>query len=225
AKAAPARPAPGTLPGPRPAATPAAAPPGRVVLPEFARRQGQDRDPGPILPEAPRREGPATKPVAASQPDQLKALTGLIRTTFAHFTIGSVVGGGQTGVVFRALDTRDQSEVALKVFLPEFSLNMEDVQRFTRSAKTLAALRHLNLIALYAGGRQSHQCWLSMELVEGPSAAWLMQRAAAGHADVKAGLRVLLHGTRALIYLHGKQVLHRNLTPENMVMSRADGVV
>src|SRR5262249_40928726 len=128
-------------------------------------------------------------------------------------------------VVFRALDDRDSGEVALKVFLPEFSLDGEDLARFTRSARTIAPLHHLNLISLYAGGREAGHCWLSMELVEGPSVAWLMQRAAAGHPDVKAATRVLLHATRALIYLHGKQVLHRNLTPENMVMSRADGIV
>jgi serine/threonine-protein kinase len=155
----------------------------------------------------------------------VQALTGLINTALAHFTVGPILGVGRTGVVFRALDNRDRSEVALKVFVPEVSQNEEAVLRFTRAAKTIAPLRHLNLVGLTGAGREQGRLWLSMELVEGPPVAWLVQQAAAGQSDWRAGLRVLLHVTRALIYLHGKQVLHRNLTPENLLMNRSDGMV
>src|SRR4029077_15904126 len=133
---------------------------------------------------------PSLTPAAGPQ-----ALTSLVNSTVGHFTIGPVLGVGQTGVVFRALDNRDRGEVALKVFVPEFSRDEEEVLRFTRAAKTIAPLRHLNLVSLTGGGRESGRCWLSMELVEGPSAAWLVQQAAAGKTDWRAGLRVLLHVT------------------------------
>jgi serine/threonine-protein kinase len=164
-------------------------------------------------------------PPAANLSGGVQGLTQLVNAVLAYFTVGPVLGIGRTGVVFRALDTRDRSEVALKVFAPEFSRDEEEVMRFTRAAKTMAPLRHLNLVGLIGGGREHGRCWLSMELVEGPSVAWLVQQAAAGQVDWRAGLRVLHHATRALIYLHGKQVMHRNLTPENLLMNRSDGLV
>src|SRR5262249_9152517 len=157
------------------------------------------------------RQIPRPAPAPAANPaGGVQALMPLVNTVVAHFTIGPVLGVGRTGVVFRALDNRDRNEVALKGYVPEFSRDDEEVLRFPRAAKTIAPLRHLNLVALNGGGREHGLCWLSMELVEGPSVAWLVQQAAAGQVDWRAGLRVLHHVTRALIYLHGKQVVHRN---------------
>jgi serine/threonine-protein kinase len=146
-------------------------------------------------------------------------------TQLAHFTLGPVLGVGKTGTVFRALDTREGTEVALKVFSADFSANEEDVQRFSRAAKTIMPLNHLNLVTLTGAGRLDGHCWLSMELIEGPGLGWLVKQSVTGQTDWHTGLRVLHHGTRALVYLHGKRVLHRNLTPENMLLNRADGLI
>ncbi len=182
--------------------------------------------PAPLAPAPTLGLPPAARPAPGPRPAEgVKALASLVNTAFGHFTLGAVLGVGRTGVVFRALDNRDRREVALKVFVPEFSRDEEELQRFKRAARTIAPLRHLNLVELYGAGRENGKCWLSMELVEGPAVAWLVQQAAAGNADWPAAMRVLLHGTRALIFLHGKQILHRNLTPQNVLMSRADGVV
>jgi serine/threonine protein kinase len=144
---------------------------------------------------------------------------------FGYFSLGPVLAVGKNGIVFRALDTRDRSTVAVKVFGPPFSRRKEDVQRFIRAAKTIMPLRHLNLIDFYNAGRQGGYCWASMELVEGPSVAWHVQQALVTRVDWRLGLRVLRDVTRALIFLHGKGVLHRNLTPENLIVCSADGLV
>jgi pSer/pThr/pTyr-binding forkhead associated (FHA) protein len=152
------------------------------------------------------------------------ALAKLTSTSLGYFVLGPLLGVGKSGAVFRALDTRDQGPVAVKVFLPEFSNSEEDVQRFVRAAKTVMPLRNLHLVDCYNAGRMKGHCWLSMELIEGPSIAWHVQQAAASPAPWRLGLRVLREVTRALIFLHGKQIIHRNLTPENLLCS-ADGLI
>src|SRR5262249_53930007 len=112
-----------------------------------------------------------------------------------------------------------------KVFVPQFSRDEEGVQRFIRAAKTIYPLRHRHLVDLYSAGRTEGYCWLAMELVEGPAVAWLVQQAQAGGGGWRVGLRVATEVSRALVYLHGKQVLHRNLTPENLLVCRADGLI
>jgi serine/threonine-protein kinase len=148
-----------------------------------------------------------------------------VNATLGYFALGPILGVGKTGTVFRALDTRDRSAVAVKVFHQGFSQSDEEVQRFTRAAKTIMPLRHLNLVDLYNAGRTDGHCWLSMELVEGPSIAWVVQQTVVGQADWQVARRVLWDVTRALIFLHGKGVIHRNLTPANLLMSSADGLV
>jgi serine/threonine-protein kinase len=115
--------------------------------------------------------------------------------------------------------------VAVKVFVTEFSHREEDVQRFVRAAKTIMPLRNLHLIDFYNAGRINGHCWVSMELIEGPSLGWHVQQAASCPTQWRLALRVLRDVTRALVFLHGKLILHRNLTPENLLVNSVDGLI
>src|SRR5262249_9195989 len=64
------------------------------------------------------------------------SLTELVGKTLSHFEVGQVVAKGRSGVIFQAKDTKDNRAVALKVLLPEFSKNEEEMQRFVRAMKT-----------------------------------------------------------------------------------------
>jgi serine/threonine-protein kinase len=143
----------------------------------------------------------------------------------AHFQVGPVIAPGKTGVVFRARDTREGKDVALKVFLPEFSADDEEVQRFLRAMKTTLRLRHPHLVSVLAAGRSGSLCWVAMELVEGVSLAQAVHQAAAGSGDWRVALRVVLHISRALAFLHGHHIIHRNITPANLLITASDGTV
>jgi serine/threonine-protein kinase len=143
----------------------------------------------------------------------------------AHFQIGPVIAPGKTGVVFRARDTREGKDVALKVFLPEFSADDDEVQRFLRAMKTTLRLRHPHLVAVLSAGRSGRLCWVAMELVEGVSLAQAVHQAAAGAGDWRVALRVVLHVSRALAFLHGHHIIHRNITPANLLITARDGTV
>src|SRR5207237_2318837 len=106
---------------------------------------------------------------------------------------------------------------------PEFSKNDEEVQRFVRAMKTVLTLRHPNLVALYGAGKAGSYCWVAMEHVEGESMAQAIQRiGVAGMLDWKYGFRVAVHIGRALEYAHGQSVIHRNVTPQNILLRTAD---
>ena len=151
--------------------------------------------------------------------EELRALSG---STLAHFDIGAVVGTGKSGVVFRARDTKDNREVArAKVYLPEFAENDEDLQRFIRAVKTMLPMRHPNVITLYGGGKTGPYCWMSMEFVEGESLKETIGRIGkGGKLDWKPAVRLSQDITRGLHYIHGEKIIHRNLSPGNILYSR-----
>lgn len=155
----------------------------------------------------------------ATDPEELCVLA---RTKLAHFQIGDVIAVGKSGVVFKAQDTKDNREVALKVYLPEFAQSEEDLQRFIRAVKTMLPMRHTNLVNLYGGGKTGPYCWMSMEFVEGESLSEMINRiGTAGKLDWKPSLRVALHVARGLNYIHGEHIIHRNLSPSNILFARS----
>jgi serine/threonine protein kinase len=163
---------------------------------------------------------PAARPAGGGEP--LAALTG---QTLAHYEIGQVVAKGQSAAVFRARDTKDGKEVALKVLRPEFSQDEEEMQRFIRAIKTVLPLRHANLVTLYGAGKAGPHCWIAMEFVDGESLTQVIQRIGiAGMLDWRHALRVAVHVARALDYAHGQQIIHRNVSPPNILVRSEDKV-
>jgi serine/threonine protein kinase len=154
----------------------------------------------------------------ATSPEELCVLKG---TKLGHFQIGDVVAVGGSGVVFRAQDLKDNREVALKVYLPEFAQEEDDLQRFIRAVKTMLPMRHPNLITLFGGGKTGPYCWMSMEFVEGESLTETIGRIGkGGKLDWRPALRVAMDISRGLNYIHGENIIHRNLSPGNILFSR-----
>jgi serine/threonine protein kinase len=164
-------------------------------------------------------------PPAAAARGSGEAVAALTGQTLAHFEIGPVVAKGQSATVFRARDTKDGKEVALKVLRPEFSTNEGEMQRFVRAIKTVLPLRHPNLVTLYGAGKTGPYCWIAMEYVEGESLTQVIQRiGVAGMLDWRYTLRVAVHIGRALDYAHGQQIIHRNVAPPNILVRSEDKV-
>jgi serine/threonine protein kinase len=150
--------------------------------------------------------------------EELRQLSG---TKLAHFEVGPVVALGNSGVVFRAKDVKDSREVALKVYMSEFADKEEDLQRFIRAVKTMLPMRHSNLVTLYGGGKTGPYCWMSMEYVEGESLKDTIARIGTkGKLDWKPAMRVATDITRGLHYIHGENIIHRSLSPGNILFSR-----
>jgi serine/threonine protein kinase len=149
--------------------------------------------------------------------EKLHELTG---RNLSHYQLGDVLARGQSGLVFRAYDFKHDRPAALKVLWPEFSKNEDDVQRFIRAMKTMLPLRHPNLIALYGAGKTGPYCWIAMERVEGESLAQVLQNRAVNRLNWKGVLRIGYYLAKALEYAHGHDIIHRNLTPQNVMIGQ-----
>ncbi len=153
--------------------------------------------------------------------DRLHELSG---TKLNRFEVGKLVAKAHSGHIFLARDTRLKRTVALKVFWPEFSRDKQEVKRFVRAMKTMMPLRHAHLVTIFGAGLTSPYCWIAMEFVEGESLTqWLQRADRAGRAQWQLALRVGVHVARALVFAHFNRIVHRNISPQN-IMLRTDQV-
>jgi serine/threonine protein kinase len=154
-----------------------------------------------------------------------RSLSELSGTTLSHYAIGPIIAKGQTSFVFRAKDTNNQTEVALKVLQPEVTQVTEEMQRFVRAMNTMLPMKHPNLVTILAAGKTGPYCWVAMEYVEGESLAAVIQKiGVAGMLDWRYALRAAVHICRALEFAERHSVIHRNISPNNILMRQADKV-
>ncbi len=139
-----------------------------------------------------------------------------------NFRILSKLGQGGMGNVYRAVHGTLERPVALKVLPPEFSSHPEYVTRFLREARTIAAIRHENIIQIYDSGEFNGQYYIAMELIEGGSLLTIAD--ARKKVAEEEGLKMMLQAARGLNAAHAKGLVHRDIKPENLLLGN-DGVL
>jgi len=175
-------------------------------------------------------EGTALLPAAIRSPappsaERLSDLSQLVGKRLGHFTIERELAQGQTSVVFRARAIDEGQIVALKVLRPELADQADLVKRFLSNMKLMQALRHPNLVEVYKADRTDALCWMTMEYVEGKSLKQIINGIGMfGILDWRYALRVAVHVTRGLAFAQSKAILHRNITPKNILIRQADNV-
>jgi eukaryotic-like serine/threonine-protein kinase len=127
-----------------------------------------------------------------------------------------LLGTGGFGRVYRVRDLRLEREVALKVLQPLVTRDPEVVERFRREAQLAAGLSHPNIVNIYDIGGRSGLLWYTMELIEGPSLAQLVERE--GPLSLDRVVRLLREALSALAHAHGSGLVHRDIKPENMLI-------
>jgi serine/threonine-protein kinase len=142
-------------------------------------------------------------------------------TRFASFEITSLLGAGGMGQVYRALDTRLDRQVAIKILLESFARDPERMVRFEREARLLASLNHPNIAQIYGLEESDSTKALVIELVEGPT---LADRIAEGPIPFKEALSIARQVADALQAAHDQGIVHRDLKPANIKL-RPDGSV
>ncbi|MEO5741460.1 MAG: protein kinase [Vicinamibacterales bacterium] len=142
-------------------------------------------------------------------------------TRLGVYEVMAQIGAGGMGQVYRATDTTLGRQVAIKILPDAFAQDAERLARFEREAKTLAALNHPNIAAIYGLERSSGTLALVMELVEGDD---LSQRIARGAIPLDEALPIAKQIAEALEAAHERGIIHRDLKPANIKV-RADGTV
>ncbi|HEX5386354.1 MAG TPA: serine/threonine-protein kinase [Gemmatimonadales bacterium] len=126
------------------------------------------------------------------------------------------LGQGGFGRVYRVRDLHLEREVALKILHPLLTRDPEVVERFRREAQLAARLSHPNIVNIYDIAGRSGLIWYTMELIEGPSLAQLVERE--GPLPLDRVLRVLREALSALAHAHASGLVHRDIKPENMLL-------
>jgi serine/threonine-protein kinase len=132
--------------------------------------------------------------------------------SIAHYRIVSKLGEGGMGAVYRAIDTKLNREVAIKVLPETFAQDASRMQRFEREAQVLASLNHPNIAAIYG----IEQGALVMELVSGTELS--------GPRPLEEALPIAKQIAVGLEAAHEKGIVHRDLKPANIKITPA-GVV
>jgi non-specific serine/threonine protein kinase len=138
-----------------------------------------------------------------------------------HYRLIAPIGEGGMGVVWKALDTSLDREVALKL-LPDATVQDPDrLAMFEHEARTLAALNHPNIVTIFAVEQADGRRFLAMELVDGEPLSDLIP---AGGLPLDRLVELALPLIDALAAAHQRGVTHRDIKPANIVVAR-DGRV
>ena len=132
------------------------------------------------------------------------------------------LGSGGFGRVYRVRDLHLEREVALKVLHPLLTRDPSVVERFRREAQLAARLNHVNIVNIYDIGGRSGLIWYTMELIDGPSVAQLVERD--GPLPLARVLRLMREALSALAHAHGSSLVHRDIKPENMLIEQDGGL-
>ncbi len=132
-----------------------------------------------------------------------------------HLELRDRIGRGGMGVVFRAWDPTLERFVAVKMLRDAALADSVDVERFGREARAAAALRHPNLVPVYARGHYRGQHAFVMELIAGGSLAEHLDEV---RGDARRAATLLEQVARAVQCAHEHGVLHRDLKPANVLL-------
>ena len=129
-------------------------------------------------------------------------------------------------MLFRAQDTDKNRQAAVKVLSPESTSNDQERERFVRAVQTMINVKHPNLVELYGAGKQGPFCWAAMEFIEGSSILEIIDvTGVEGMLDWREAFRVAVHIGRALQCAYEHKIIHRNVTPQNLMVRKSDNVV
>ncbi len=134
-------------------------------------------------------------------------------TSLLHYRLTEKIGEGGMGVVWKAVDTTLDREVAIKILPESLAEDPERLARFAREAKLLASLNHPNIGAIYGFHEAGGARFLAMELVEGEDLSTALKR---GPFSVEQALGYAGQIADALEAAHQKGVVHRDLKPANL---------
>ncbi|MCG3172753.1 MAG: Serine/threonine-protein kinase PknD [Myxococcota bacterium] len=148
-----------------------------------------------------------------------------------RYDLQALLGEGGMGSVFLAWDRLREEQVALKVMSPRLGFDDQARKRFVREVKLASQLHHPGIVAVYDIQEEHFESGVSrlyyvMEFVRGET---LRRRLRADVDGQKTGLpwnelgRLFAEICAALDYAHGKQIAHRDLSPENIMIREPEG--
>jgi Tol biopolymer transport system component len=138
-------------------------------------------------------------------------------TRLGPYEIVAAIGAGGMGEVYRALDTKLGRQVAVKVLPAHFAADTERLHRFEQEARTTGRLNHPNILTVHDVGHAEGHPYLVSELLEGES---LRERLSRGPLSAERVVGFAAQAARGLAAAHAQGVVHRDLKPDNIFITR-----
>jgi serine/threonine-protein kinase len=157
--------------------------------------------------------GPAPPTLASVRTDRPSALRGV--HLGGRYRLDGLIAEGATSWVYRGRHLLMDQDVAVKVLRPDFCAHPAAVERFLDEARTLARLRHPNIVTVHDFDRTDERAWMVMELLEGETLAERRERV--GRLTWSSVRRIVLQLCSAIRSAHDEGILHRDIKPENCV--------
>ncbi|MBX3438045.1 MAG: protein kinase [Planctomycetaceae bacterium] len=134
-----------------------------------------------------------------------------------HFRVEEQIGRGGMGAVFRAVDTRLDRLVALKVLSPTQSHDPNSIERFRNEARAAAQMDHENIARVYFVGEDQGLPFIAFEFVHGVNVRELIERR--GPLDPTDAVNYTLQIATALRHTDAAGVVHRDIKPSNIIIT------
>lgn len=139
-----------------------------------------------------------------------------------RYEIIEKIGTGGMSDVYKALDTKLNRNVAIKVLKAEFGENENFVSKFRVEAQAAAGLMHSNIVNVYDVGEENDIHYIVMELVEGITLKKYIEKKA--RLTYKEAVSIAIQVSLGIEAAHSNHIIHRDIKPQNIIISR-DGKV
>jgi eukaryotic-like serine/threonine-protein kinase len=134
--------------------------------------------------------------------------------SIGSYSIRARIGRGAMGVVYRAIDERTKSVVALKAMSSDLDGDPETRERFFREANVAGKLRHRNIVTVLDSGEDGGRLFIAMELLSGATLNELIKEST--YTDIEDRIDAMIQVCQGLQIAHAAGVFHRDLKPANL---------
>ena len=145
----------------------------------------------------------------------------MIGSEINQYKILEKLGAGGQGTVYKALDTKLNRIVVVKVLPPELTAKTANFKRFEREAQLCSQLDHPNICTIYDFNEADGVFYIVMQYVEGKN---VRQLVGGRPLELKSAISIEVQVTDALTYAHSKNIIHRDIKAGNMMVTKTGQV-
>ncbi len=140
----------------------------------------------------------------------------MVGSQINQYKILEKIGSGGQGTVYKALDTKLNRTVVIKVLPPELTQKTANFRRFEREAQLCSQLDHPNICTIYDFNEADGVFYIAMQYVSGKN---VRQLVSGRPQELRSALSIAIQVTDALAYAHSKNIIHRDIKAGNVMVT------